>query len=277
MLVDKNFQTYLMTIYWHRRQSIKSHVQNICVKRRSGILPVGPIFFLNKHIHLFEITNPKYCGMHSVIQLLFSILRTINHNFQFNSIIEGSLSKFLFKTAHSASSSTDVDALRYRLVQYDTFYGGQSQQDSSECLMMLIEVINKGSVPYCDSNDKNSTGVSLSEILFSFMLEKYFVSDACGLRSPSFESGSVLYSTSTYTSSMQELFRQGIQQKIEKTCFGCKTNTWHDESNYILQPPKYLIIVVGRFRYINNNLTKDRCSIPMDMTLVPGDCCTWNE
>ena len=52
--------------------------------------------------------------------------------------------------------------------------------------MMLKELINKGSVPYCGSNDNNSR--SFSKILFSFMLEKYIVCDACGLRSPSFES-----------------------------------------------------------------------------------------
>ena len=33
-------------------------------------------------------------------------------------------------------------------------------------------------------------------------------------------------------------------------------NTWHVESYYILQPPKYLIIIVNRFRYINNILPK---------------------
>ena len=43
------------------------------------------------------------------------------------------------------------------------------------------------------------------------MLEKY-VCDACGLRSPSFESSSVLYITPTYTSSIQELIMQGMQQ-----------------------------------------------------------------
>ena len=43
---------------------------------------------------------------------------------------------------------------------------------------MLIEVINKGPEPYCGSNNNdNSTGVSLSEILFSFMLEKHIVRD----------------------------------------------------------------------------------------------------
>ena len=135
--------------------------------------------------------------------------------------------------------------------------------------MMLEELINKGSVPYCGSNDNNSIGVSLSEILFSFMLEKYIVCDACGLRSPSFESSSVLYITPTCTSSMQELIKQGMGQKLEKSCFRCKKNTWHVESNHILQPPNYLIIVVTRFRYINN-FTKDICSIPMDMTVVLG-------
>ena len=42
---------------------------------------------------------------------------------------------------------TDVDALKFRLAKYDTFYNGQIQQDASECLLMLIKVINKGSVP----------------------------------------------------------------------------------------------------------------------------------
>ena len=76
--------------------------------------------------------------------------------------------------------------------------------------MMLIELIP---VPYCGFNDNNSTGVFLSEILFLFMLEKYIVCDACRLRSPSFESSSVSYITPTYTSSMQELMIQRMQQK----------------------------------------------------------------
>ena len=169
-------------------------------------------FILNIHTHPFGIINPKnHCY---VIQLLFSILTTISHNFQFNSSTEGSISKFLFEIARSASSSTDVDTLRFRLLQYDKFYSGEHQEDASECLLMLIELINKGSVPYCGSDDNNSTGVSLSEILFSFMLEKYIVCDACGLRSPSFESSSVLYIAPTCTSSMQELIKQGMGQKV---------------------------------------------------------------
>ena len=84
----------------------------------------------------------------------------------------------------SASNSTDVDVLKFWLTQYDTFHDGQHQQYGLEYLLMLIKVINKGSVPYCGSNDNNSTVFYLSDILFSFMLEKYTVCDVCGLRSP---------------------------------------------------------------------------------------------
>ena len=45
--------------------------------------------------------------------------------------------------------------------------------------MMLLGVVNKCSVPYCGSDDNNSTGVFPSEISFAIMLEKYIVCDAC--------------------------------------------------------------------------------------------------
>ena len=81
--------------------------------------------------------------------------------------------------------------------------------------MMLIELINKGSVPYCGSNYNSSTGASLSEILFSVMLETYIVCDACGLISPSLESCSVLYITPTSTCFMQKLIKLD-ETKIRK-------------------------------------------------------------
>ena len=129
-----------------------------------------------------------------------------------------------------------------------------------------IIVINKSSVPYCGSNDNNSIGVSLSEILFSFMLEKYIVCDACGLRSPSFKSSSVLHITRNYTSSMPELIKQGMQQKLESPAFDEGTLGM---SNLMIFY-RLQTIVVDRFRSANNNVYKDMCSIPMDMTVVLG-------
>ena len=45
---------------------------------------------------------------------------------------------------------------------------------------------------------------------------------------------------------------------------------WHVEPNYISQPPKYLLLIVNRFRYTNNNVTKDICSIILDTTVMLG-------
>ena len=120
------------------------------------------------------------------------------------------------------------------------------------------------------SSTTSPIGASLSDILFSFVLEKYIVCDVCGLRSPSFESSSVLYISPTDTSSMQNLILDGLQQKLQKSYSRCNKNTRHIESSYILQPPKYLLLFVNRFRYINNNITKDRCPIPMDTTVRLG-------
>ena len=145
----------------------------------------------------------------------------------------------------------------------------QNQQDSTECPLMLISITHKGSLP--DSSlTTYPMGASLSDILFSFVLKKYIVWDVCGLRSPSFVSSSVLYISPTNTSSMQNLILQGLQQKLQKSCSRCNKNTWHVESSYISQPPKYLFLFVNRFRYINDNVTKDRCSIPMDTTVRLG-------
>ena len=62
-------------------------------------------------------------------------------------------------------------------------------------------------------------------------------------------------------------FLQGLQHKLQKSCSRCNKNTWHVESSYILQFPKYLLLYSNRFRYINNNVTKDRCSKPMNTTV----------
>ena len=90
------------------------------------------------------------------------------------------------------------------------------------------------------------------------------------ITSPSFESSSVLHISPTDTPSMQNLILEGLQQKLQKSCSRCNKNTRHIESSYILQPPKYLLLFVNRFRYLNNNIIKDRCPIPLDATVMLG-------
>ena len=89
-------------------------------------------------------------------------------------------------------------------------------------------VVDKGSMPYSSSNN-NFMGVSLSDSLFSLVLEKYIVCDMCGIKSPSRS----LYVTPAYSASIWVLIMQGIQNKITKVLFLCNKNTWHIESNHI--------------------------------------------
>ena len=87
---------------------------------------------------------------------------------------------------------------------------------------------------------------------------------------PSFESSDVLYISPTDTSTMQNLILQGFQQKLQNSRSRCNKNTWHVESSYMLQPPKYLLLFNNRLRNINNNVIKDRCPIPMDTIVRLG-------
>ena len=80
----------------------------------------------------------------------------------------------------------------------------------------------------------------------------------------------MLHISPTDTSSIQNLILEGLQQKLKNSCSRYNKNTRHVESSYILQPPKYLLLFVNRFRYINNNVTKDRRPIPMDTTVRLG-------
>ena len=128
---------------------------NTRVKRRWGILPFGCPFY-------FRQTYPplrNYLPLNIVIWIMWSSysFRFLEQSVKISNLIPVRKVpypnfKFIFEIACSASSSTDVDALKLRLVQYDKFYSGEQQEDASECVMILIEPINKGSVPYCGSN-----------------------------------------------------------------------------------------------------------------------------
>ena len=76
-----------------------------------------------------------------------------------------------------------MDALKFQQVRHDTFCNGQNQQDSTECLLMLINIIHKGSLP--DSNSITyPMGASLSDILFSSVLKKNIFSAMHADRGP---------------------------------------------------------------------------------------------
>ena len=107
-----------------------------------------PLPLITEHKHPFGLKNPKFqCFFNSVLQLIFSIFWNNSYTSPFNSSTEGTLLKCMLQTAHNACNSKDVDALKFQLVRQDIFYNGQNQEDSTECLLMLININHKGSMP----------------------------------------------------------------------------------------------------------------------------------
>ena len=168
-----------------------------------------------------------------MLQLIFSIFRNNSDTSPFNSITEGTLLKCRFQTVHNARNSKDVDALKFQLVRHDTFYNGKTQQDSTECLLMLIDIIHKSSMPgyilpamYVDWSPPHLSLVVcyIFHLLILLLCKTWFYKDC--------------------------------NRNCKKSCSRCNRNTWQVESSYILHPPKYLLLFVNRFRYINNNVTR---------------------
>ena len=78
---------------------------------------------------------------------MFSNFRNNSYTSPFNSSTEGALLKCIFHTAHNIRHSKDVDALKFQLIRHDAFYNGQNQQDSTECLLMLMKISIRAHCP----------------------------------------------------------------------------------------------------------------------------------
>ena len=236
----------------------------------SGNLPHIPKLTSSSHVHPFGIKNPKnHCFINVILQFIYSVLRSTQQKIHINNCVEGKISECLFDTAHKTPSAQEVESLKLQLSTYNSFFTGEIQEDACECLMLLIEIMDKGFGP-CPTNDNINSKGSFSELLFSFVLGKYTICDICTMKSPAFETTSLLYVTPTDSSSMQELLMQEHKQKLYKTCSCCGRDTWHIESKKILQPPNYLIIIVNRITYSNNRITKNKSRIPLDLYIKLG-------
>ena len=67
---------------------------------------------------------------------------------------------------------------------------------------------------------------------------------------------------------MQGLFLQEHKQKLCKTCFCCRKDTWHVED--IVQLSEYIILIVNRFSYMNGKIIKKRSVILQDANIMLG-------
>ena len=158
------------------------------------------------------------------------------------------------------------------------------------CALSWFKSYTSRRLQYVTSNGSQSSqqikyGVPQGSIL-GLLLFLIYINDlciVCKITEPVlFANDTYLFSSSSNAISFQDgvnndlaIFAEWLKinklsSKLQKSCSRCNKNTWHVESSYILQPPKYLLLFVNRLRYINNNVTKDRCPIPMDTSVRLG-------
>ena len=237
----------------------------------SGNLPHTPKLTSSSHVHPFGIKNPKYhCFVNAILQIIYSVLRSTRQTIYINNCVEGKISEFLFDTAHKIPSAQEMEILKLQLSTYNNFFSGEMQEDAHQCLKLLINIMDKG-FGLCPTNDNMNNKRSFSELIFSFVLEKYIICDVCTMKSPpTLEATSNLYVIPNNSTSIQELLLQDLKPKIYKTCSCCGRHTWHLESKHILQPPKNLLIIVNRVTHSNNRKTKNNSRMPLDLYIELG-------
>ena len=168
----------------------------------SGNLPHIPKLTSSNHGHPFGIKNPKnHCFANVILQIIYSVLRTTHQKIYINKCVEGKISECLFDTAHKTPSAQEVETLKLQLSTHNSFFTGEIQEDTCECPMLLIEIMDKW-FGLCPTNDNINNKGSFSELLFSFVLEKYIICDICTMKSPAFETTSLLYVTPSDSTSM---------------------------------------------------------------------------
>ena len=86
----------------------------------------------------------------------------------FNKCVEGKISECLFETAHKTPSAQEVEELKLQLSTYNSFFTGKTQGDACECIMLLMEIMDKG-FGLCPKNDNiSSKGCFLNSYFHSF-------------------------------------------------------------------------------------------------------------
>ena len=75
-----------------------------------------------------------------------------------NNCVEGKISECLFDTAHKTPNEQEVETLKLQLFTHNSFFTGEIQEDARECLILLIEILDKG-FGLCPTNDNINSKV----------------------------------------------------------------------------------------------------------------------
>ena len=62
------------------------------------------------------------------------------------------MSECLFDIEHKTPIAQEVETLKLQLSTNNSFFTGEIQEDACECLILLIEIMDKGFARLCSTN-----------------------------------------------------------------------------------------------------------------------------
>ena len=161
--------------------SVSTRIRNHLFTERIYSIHEKPISEMTLSLLTWNIHISMYTHrIHLIFQTyqsyqFLNVLRTTGHNWKFENSRKGHISKCLIDTTYNASSSHGVDELKLKLSKYGNVDDGEAQQDSFQCLLLIMDILDKGFVRYStDEYMATSYTDSLSELLFSFVWGKKY-------------------------------------------------------------------------------------------------------
>ena len=208
-----------------------------------------------------SLSNPKnHCYINSCLQVFYRILLHFNEDIHFNNNAEGCLVKSLVDSIYSDSSDS-LSCVKQQLARYNRFFSGFYQQDVTECVGLLMDILHLGtkenllSLPSSSDAEDDQFIHSLTKRLFLFNLKHHVQCLKCRLISVSYsESRSyILYPSNNC--SIEEILEKSVHSIFDKTCRCCDTITKHEELLTFEHPPEILVFIISRF---NSNMVNDK-------------------
>ena len=223
----------------------------------------------DKHVSLYQsplgLTNPSnHCYLNSVLQIIIHILKTNNWE-KFNNNIEGDiLRKILHISCLSTPSRSAILELKDSLKAYNNLFSGSNQQDACECLMAIMDIAHIGTKYYLvPDDDDDDSAISLTNSMFMSIFQKLFACRICGHSGSSQWQSRLLNIFPVQNCSIEQMILHNMSQLVHKHCDMCHRNTEHNEIMKWICLPKYLILNVNRFAYVDGRTIKRNIEVPI--------------
>ena len=215
------------------------------------------------------LLNPQnHCYINSVLQILQRVLLGFHENIHINDNVEGTLVNLFLETCNRDRNLT---RFKQNLSMFDSFFDGRTQRDTFECLLTILDIFHLGTkkllIDTVDNTlDEDEFTMSLTKSLFFFNIKTRFCCSICNTSDIHHLQSQHLNLYPAMGDNIQCLIKHSLTSYLTKRCAICLSDTRHKETSTIVQPPKFMVLVINRYP-AELGANKNNSSICMNKTI----------